>query len=601
MKAGIPTAAGFVEIIREDYSREYDRANPKTYAKCMAELLPSEQRDLIAGKVDGAKINWAHICVALLMKAGYVDRVLTTNFDLLVSRACALLYEFPAIYDFAASQLYKRADIPKRAVIYLHGQRTGFVLMNTDEDLEHHSTLLAPVFEDAGSGRLWIVVGYSGESDPVFNHLAGVDGFDNGLFWIGYEDNDPSPDVRRRLLDADKSAFFTRGFDADRFFIELTQKLGIFPPQFIDHPFNHLDTMLEMLAPYPLGKEEDDQDVTKQARAAIQEAATTYDSQHTPAAEAQAFLMAGKYDDVIALGEENREDLSPEFADTFSWASVLQGNGLLEQTRTKEGEEADELYAQAYGKYEAALASKLDMHKALFNWGSGLSDQAMKREGEEADELYAQAYGKYEAALAIKSDMHEALSNWGNGLLEQAKAKDGEEADELYAQVYGKYEAALAIKPDKHEALYNWGSGLSDQARTREGEEADELYAQAYGKYEAARAIKPDKHEALKNWGSALSDQAVKKHGEERRRLLEEARRNGLRAEELSPGQAAYNLACVAALRNDEADTRTWLEASKAAGKLPSIAHIKKDSDLDSIRDTEWFQEFLRGLEDDAD
>ncbi len=98
--------------------------------------------------------------------------MLSTNFDLLVVRACALLNEFPAIYDFAASQLFKAPDIPRKAVIYLHGQYTGFVLINTEEDFDRHTHLLEPVFEDAGRGRVWMVVGYSGENDPVFNHLA---------------------------------------------------------------------------------------------------------------------------------------------------------------------------------------------------------------------------------------------------------------------------------------------------------------------------------------------------------------------------------------------------------------------------------------------
>lgn len=111
--AGIPTAKGFVEIIEKDYTRAFKRARTKTYAHCMAELSLGERRDLIADYVDKAKVNWAHIAIAQLMKAGYVDRVLTTNFDLLFVRACALLGQFPAVYDFAASQLFKAADIPE--------------------------------------------------------------------------------------------------------------------------------------------------------------------------------------------------------------------------------------------------------------------------------------------------------------------------------------------------------------------------------------------------------------------------------------------------------------------------------------------------------
>ena len=126
----------------------------------MAELAVAERRDLIASYVDNAKINWAHIGIAQLMKHGYVDRVLTTNFDLLAARACALVGLFPAVYDFATSQLYKPADIPDEAIIHLHGQRTGFVLMNTEDECKKHSKRMAPVFRDAGLGRVWLVVAH---------------------------------------------------------------------------------------------------------------------------------------------------------------------------------------------------------------------------------------------------------------------------------------------------------------------------------------------------------------------------------------------------------------------------------------------------------
>src|SRR5207245_172581 len=176
--AGVPLASGFVAIVKERYREAYARAKEKTYPQCMAELTFAQRRDLIAEYIDKAKINWAHIAIACLMRAGFVHRVLTTNFDLLVMRACALLGHFPAVYDFAASQLLKPADVPDQAVFCLHGQRTGFVLMNTKEECKKHSKLLRPLFQDAGRGRMWIVAGYSGENDPVFDHLAAVEHFD---------------------------------------------------------------------------------------------------------------------------------------------------------------------------------------------------------------------------------------------------------------------------------------------------------------------------------------------------------------------------------------------------------------------------------------
>lgn len=234
--ANIPSASGFVEIIKSKFRSQYDRTDQKTYPKCMAALPPGVQRDLIAEYVDKAKINWAHIAIAQLLANGWVNRILTTNFDPLVIRACSLVGHHPAVYDFAASQLLKPDQVPDQAVFHLHGQRTGFVLMNTEEDCKEHSKRLGPIFQDAGLGRTWIVVGYSGDNDPVFDHLADVECYEYGLYWVGHEDSDPANHVREKLLIPGKNASFVRGHDADSFFVELAQKLDCFPPQFVKEP-----------------------------------------------------------------------------------------------------------------------------------------------------------------------------------------------------------------------------------------------------------------------------------------------------------------------------------------------------------------------------
>ena len=112
--ANIPSAGGFVEIIEAEFPSLFERADPKTYPKCMAELPPGTQRDLIARFVDKAKINWGHVAIAQLMAHGWVTRILTTNFDPLVVRACSLIGLHPAIYDFAVSQLLKPEQVPEQ-------------------------------------------------------------------------------------------------------------------------------------------------------------------------------------------------------------------------------------------------------------------------------------------------------------------------------------------------------------------------------------------------------------------------------------------------------------------------------------------------------
>ena len=124
--AGIPLADDFCTIIKERYPLDYNRAKrlgKTSYQHLMAEISAGERRDPLAEYIDNAKLNWAHIALATLIKEGYIARVLTPNFDPLVVQACALLNEFPAIYDFAASQTFKPDFVPTPAVYYLHGQR----------------------------------------------------------------------------------------------------------------------------------------------------------------------------------------------------------------------------------------------------------------------------------------------------------------------------------------------------------------------------------------------------------------------------------------------------------------------------------------------
>jgi len=166
----------------------------------------------------------------------------------------------------------------------------------------------------------------------------------------------------------------------------------------------------------------------------------------------------------------------------------------------------------------------------------------------------------------------------------------------LFALAYEKYQAALEIKPDKHEALYNWGAALYEQAKAKVGEEADRLFALAYEKYQAALKIKPDLHEVLNNWGATLFAQAKTKAGEEADRLFAEAKEKLLSAESISPGSGTYNLACLSALRGEEAECLRWLEKSRALGKLPSREHLANDPDLDNVCESEWFKAFLVGV-----
>jgi hypothetical protein len=172
----------------------------------------------------------------------------------------------------------------------------------------------------------------------------------------------------------------------------------------------------------------------------------------------------------------------------------------------------------------------------------------------------------------------------------------------------GDYEKVIAslsqhedhLSPEFRDPL-SWafvmqGNALSDQAQRKEGAEADQLFTLAGEKYQAALTFKPDKHEALNNWGNALLNQAQRKEGAEADQLLSEAKEKLLRAEAILPGASSYNLACICAIRGEEAACREWLEQCRASQTLPTREHLMSDRDLDNVRGQPWFKAIIEKI-----
>ena len=78
--------------------------------------------------------------------------------------------------------------------------------------------------------------------------------------------------------------------------------------------------------------------------------------------------------------------------------------------------------------------------------------------------------------------------------------------------------------------------------------------------------------------------------------LLIEAEKELLEAEALMPGSAAYNLGCVYARLGNETECQRWLARTKELGKLPDQDNIATDPDLENVRDSQWFKDFLGEL-----
>lgn len=550
--AGIPLTSEFVEIIKREYPRAYRYAAPATYASCMDQLSHSERKSLISKYIDAAKINWGHIALAQLVQDGVVDRVLTTNFDPLVVRACALIGEYPAIYDAASSQISNTADIHDRSIFYLHGQRTGFKILNTQEEVGLQFENLRPVFDEAGVDRIWIVVGYSGENDPVFEHLVRLGNFKNNLYWICHKDSLPPSHVTDRLLCKGLGTFFVRGHDADSFLIRIAQECATFPPLLFGMPEKYLIRIKETTMPFPLGGDIDTAVSVTEPIDRLVQVAQQRAKRHAKKSEkvAQAAIQAyaaGDYSSVVNLWNRNPKLRNKDWQATAAAALYAQIDAK-KKSMESEKKSAAEFYDFFYAWYREAMAL-FPRSIALIN---GFAVLLLQKSGVvefKADERLAfldEAEMLLNKAIKIQCNSPALLANLGRvfhqkGIITKDPA--------YYRHGLVHYRRSLDLDPKFKFANSALGNCALHMSYLVNGTERDQLLAEA-------EALLCSNSEAL--------------------------------------NENAYNLACICNLRGNSEAARTWLKRSIDSGKAPLVDHMKKDSDFEKVREDAWFLELIK-------
>jgi tetratricopeptide (TPR) repeat protein len=381
ISAGIPGAADLIKRIHRDYPASCADLAPdkrNSYGACMHILATNERDDLIKQYLENSRINWGTIALAQLIAKGFVSRVLTVNFDLVLENACRLLGLQPAVYDFGVAPTGDLKMIVSPAIIHLHGKSYGLVRLNTDEETSNHRQKLQPIIADSLRNAPLIVTGYSGSADGIFQTV--LDEFEGRerLYWASFEE-----EIQSHISPFfEKDHFrFIGGVDFDRFMIELAQALGCWPPSRFSNPLRHLLDELSPVVAYPVMNSESAIDLLGDSKRKLESWLNKLGEEGGPEASLRELFTRGQYEEAANkyLLRGDRSANASEDREIAAVSLIMWGNSMLEQAKRADGAQAAAwLYAAAREKYETALKIKPDEHEALNNLRNLLHRQATR-------------------------------------------------------------------------------------------------------------------------------------------------------------------------------------------------------------------------------
>jgi len=543
---GVPLAAEIIKDILEKYKGSPKIKalgdEPKSYAKLMECLTPFERNKLLKGYIDNAKINVTHLYLAQLLIEGYIDYVLTVNFDNLMLRALALFNSFPATYDMAILKDLTTTSFKEKSVVYLHGQHHGLWLLNTTEEMAKVNEIIPPILNGIKDRRPWIFLGYSGE-DPIFEHIIKLGRFDNGLYWITYNENNPNPCVCDGLLEKpNTNTHLIKGFDSDSFILRLNAELNLSQPTIIDNPFSSLRNTLQNIVDI------DDKEHFVGVKERLEIAKKNVDNAINQFEKGE-IKSDKKLKQNINLNILKKQIINVIVRDTFNIEEI---NEIEESAKKIKNEEINILLSNMYR-----------------NWG----DSYRKTFEKEKEDNILKSIEKYQKALSLYKLDALSFNNWGNSLTDLGKIKRDEKK---FEESFKKYENALAINPLLFEPYNNWGLSIFELYRlTKE----NKLIQEAEEKYKKAIEINPNHAPVYHNWGSLIL-----LSGQEDEKLLKESVKLFEKAIDIAPKQSISYRNCGLAykllgdLKKDEAFYNASIEKIKKAIEISPNESINYNS-----------------------
>lgn len=591
--AGIPLAGELVEIINKDFELELkglSEAERKDYGKCMAALVKEDRRKLISGYISEAKINWAHIAIALLIDQGYFQRVLTFNFDNLLARSCGLLGIYPATYDLTAADLDLHNLIVEPAVVHIHGQSHGFTLLNTDEETSNHAESLKHFIASTLNQSPTLFVGYSGNADAFFPILKEKYKGQQRLFWSGRGANPPEHLKVSLLEKYGNFAHYIESNDADHLFIELAKELECFPPEIFTNPYKHLLEELSHVTDYPLSKL-GHTDLFALIKKQLLKDSDEFEKDVEDKVNTKELLLGENYEELVKLYKEGKITQASDLEDV---AAAFFELAYYKQCHFEDDVPAAEYFSEVAGLYEQAI--KLDPQSIFFNnLGSVYINLAVKNLNlVERKKLCEQAIDNFNKAINLdtrdivpRSNKIRTLTELG--YIQKIKGTDNSYYDEALAECLHIF----SNKSDNN--CYNDSYFIEHFAQlvamTVQAKKQTPKLIECLD--ETVRTLEENNHDSMKD---ALTVMYMTKF-----RLtndptyLNKAREIRKSSNEL---YYTYNTLCLFALSDMYDECTKLVEEFINKDILFDKFVIDIDDDFDSIRDFDWFLEYYNKCAD---
>ncbi len=215
---------------QQEWYRSRGEENAYSILMRMYNQTEASRRKYLENLFEGKRPNNSLFHLAVAIKRGVFDIVLSTNFDRLIEDALRVVdAKLPVVVDHEARIETFRLTENRPKVIKLHGDflyNPANLDSETDEILLNMREKLVKVLSEYGL----IVVGYGGNDKSILNILETLantpEGIPYGLYWLHRADDTLNPTILN-LLDTCHNCFRCEIESADKFFQAVTAHLGL--------------------------------------------------------------------------------------------------------------------------------------------------------------------------------------------------------------------------------------------------------------------------------------------------------------------------------------------------------------------------------------